>query len=284
MSISSITRPASWPSFLLSNTEHQLVPEEEDRTLAAESVSSLHDSALTSGDGGVVDEQAGGTPSKPGKARQRRRLAKRNLFIGRAAFCIFRAFSPVLQYVILSRGWTRRLLFALRLVPYGQPSQASKLSLREKLLIVFSTIIAARQIVWCIAINDTAISVYDALHVSLYNAAVDTWNSLLSTWVDINRGDGIGIVARSFSATERAGMALFAAGSYIETVAEFQRKRFRAREENSGRLCNTGLFSLARHINYGGTALWRSGVALFTGAWVALLNPMYESCVYNTGT
>ena len=58
------------------------------------------------------------------------------------------------------------------------------------------------------------------------------------------------------SVTDYLGLGLFALGSALETVSELQRKAFKAKESNKGKVYTGGLFSLARHINYTGEILW----------------------------
>jgi steroid 5-alpha reductase family enzyme len=65
-------------------------------------------------------------------------------------------------------------------------------------------------------------------------------------------------------ALDIAAIALFLVGSYFNTGGEWQRKRFKARPENRGRLYTQGLFSYARHINYFGDTLWVTAWAVVT--------------------
>ncbi|KAL8354966.1 hypothetical protein RB601_000657 [Gaeumannomyces tritici] len=63
--------------------------------------------------------------------------------------------------------------------------------------------------------------------------------------------------------------AVFGLGIFLELGSETQRRRFKGREENKGRICTTGFWKLARHINYGGYTLWRAGTTLAAGSWPA---------------
>ena len=72
--------------------------------------------------------------------------------------------------------------------------------------------------------------------------------------------------------TTVAGASLFIAGSLLNTVSEFQRKRFRRRSANQGHLYTRGLFSLSMHINYFGDIVWAIGLAMITGSvWSAAI-------------
>lgn len=73
------------------------------------------------------------------------------------------------------------------------------------------------------------------------------------------------------------GTAMYIVGISLETVSEVQRKRFKDKPENAGKAYTGGLFSLARHINYGGYTLWRGGYALAAGGpvWAALMTTFF---------
>ena len=55
-------------------------------------------------------------------------------------------------------------------------------------------------------------------------------------------------------------------------MSEIQRKRFKDKPENKGKLYGGGLFGLATNINYGGYTLWRTGYAVAAAGlpWGAL--------------
>lgn len=65
-----------------------------------------------------------------------------------------------------------------------------------------------------------------------------------------------------------AGVAVYLLGSYLNTGSEYQRKLFKAKPENKGKIYTGGLFAYARHINYFGDVCWAAGWAMVTGnAW-----------------
>ncbi len=70
-------------------------------------------------------------------------------------------------------------------------------------------------------------------------------------------------------------VALFALGSAMNSGAEWQRRRFKARPENRGRLYTGGLWRRVRHVNYLGDVVWVSGWALATHhPWAMLVPPL----------
>ncbi len=69
-------------------------------------------------------------------------------------------------------------------------------------------------------------------------------------------------------------IGLYLLGSFLNTYSELQRKRFKDRPENQGRLFVGGLFSRIRHVNYLGDSLWALGWAILTGSIWALIIPI----------
>lgn len=75
-----------------------------------------------------------------------------------------------------------------------------------------------------------------------------------------------------FGTLDFIGVLLFISGSLLNTASELQRKHFKEKPENQGRLYTRGLFGYARHINYFGDALWVTGWAIVThNPWSALI-------------
>jgi protein-S-isoprenylcysteine O-methyltransferase Ste14 len=67
-------------------------------------------------------------------------------------------------------------------------------------------------------------------------------------------------------------VALYVAGSYLNTGSEYQRDRWKQRPENRGRLYTEGLFRWSMHINYFGDVMLFTGWALLTyRSWAFLL-------------
>ncbi|KAJ3264397.1 hypothetical protein HK104_006477 [Borealophlyctis nickersoniae] len=185
--------------------------------------------------------------------------------LGRAIFVSLRAADPLLQYLIFAKGWGNAV-FAI----VGLSSTApviGMLSPRQKLVVAFSSIAAARQIFWCLYLNENVMTAGDALNIAIYNLTVDTMNSFLS----------LRVAGWYWELHQYIGTALYAVGSMLETVSEVQRKWFRSKKENKGLVATGGLWRAARHINYGGYLLWRGGYALGTGNLYALWNPLFHA-------
>jgi steroid 5-alpha reductase family enzyme len=71
-----------------------------------------------------------------------------------------------------------------------------------------------------------------------------------------------------------SGVGLYVLGSYFNTGSELQRRAWKAKPENKGRLYTKGLFSLSMHINYFGDALLFSGFALIASSMWAFILPV----------
>jgi steroid 5-alpha reductase family enzyme len=76
----------------------------------------------------------------------------------------------------------------------------------------------------------------------------------------------------------RLGVVLYAIGSYLNTASEYQRMRWKRRQENKGKIYTRGLFKYAMHINYFGDELLFFGLALVAGSPWALIIPAIMLC------
>ncbi len=85
-----------------------------------------------------------------------------------------------------------------------------------------------------------------------------------------------GDVGSRAAAIDVIGLALFAVGLVIETVADLQLARFKADPTKRGKVLDTGLWSRSRHPNYFGEAVLWWGIGLLavpTGGWLAVIGP-----------
>ncbi len=80
--------------------------------------------------------------------------------------------------------------------------------------------------------------------------------------------------------TEVAGIALYVAGSYLNSAGEYARHRFKSDPANRGRLYTEGLSARVRHVNYLGDVLLFSGLALVAHAFILLLIPWFMALLF----
>jgi steroid 5-alpha reductase family enzyme len=77
------------------------------------------------------------------------------------------------------------------------------------------------------------------------------------------------------------GIAVWAAGMLIETVADRQKSRFRANPDNAGKFINVRLWAWSRHPNYFGEILLWTGMAIIAAPvlqgwqWATLISPVF---------
>jgi len=109
--------------------------------------------------------------------------------------------------------------------------------------------------------------------------------TLQGLWVTLTVGAAL---AAMTSRTDRElgflaglGAAVWACGFAVESVADFQKSRFRANAENQGRFIQTGVWAWSRHPNYfGEIAVWL-GIALIAlpalrgWQYVTLVSPVF---------
>ena len=77
-----------------------------------------------------------------------------------------------------------------------------------------------------------------------------------------------------FGPAAAIGVALFVAGSWMNTQVEYARYQWKRRPENRGRLYTLGLFHYSRHPNYLGDLISFSGMCLISGAWITAVIPV----------
>ncbi|KAF3768066.1 hypothetical protein M406DRAFT_345766 [Cryphonectria parasitica EP155] len=228
-------------------------------------------------------------PSRPRTIEIVTRGVKKPSPIATTTLIGLRALDPFLQYQILAHGLGAGILARLGLstIPLSATiitgtgiRLIDRLGLPLERLILLGMAVgsAAEQIMWATYLSQEQLPMESAFLVSACNTFCNSINSLLliasatsaalSTWPFTISLVG-GRRRTRISLPVAAGALLYVAGMALEKVAEFQRKQFKDRAENKGRLCREGLWAWARHINYGGHTLWRAGYALAAGGWIA---------------
>ncbi|GAB7351105.1 hypothetical protein MBLNU459_g1570t1 [Dothideomycetes sp. NU459] len=200
------------------------------------------------------------------------RGVKKGNLLGTGLFLGLRSLDPVLQYGILAKGVGSSLVrFAGgATLAQGPPiitnTPIDRLALSPYRLILLAMTVgsAVKQNYWLVGISKEEFPPSAAVSVSIFNTVCNSINTLLFTcnWTSASAN------GESFPQTPLiVGSALYAVGILTETFSEWQRKHFKDDPANKGKVYEGGLFSLARHINYGGYVLWRGGFALAAGGW-----------------
>ncbi|KAJ8079698.1 hypothetical protein AAF712_011824 [Marasmius tenuissimus] len=194
-------------------------------------------------------------------------------------FSISRIADVPLQYQILAHGLGHPIITALGSQPLGlpHPSAASPgsaltsflgLSPYRSVLLGMSIVTMVKQVNWLVRISKEDIGVGGALGVGAFNMFTSSLNTLIfsaaATSVITTPADEWDL---SSSPQLLVGAAIFAIGIALEWISEEQRKVFKDDPRNKGKVYSGGLFGWARHINFGGFVLWRTGFAIAAGGW-----------------
>jgi len=155
-----------------------------------------------------------------------------------------------ISYLVLFGGW-------------GAPVPRGSEVFGRALILIFNFIVFFRLGLTWFVFLERRIPFDEAISVSIAFAAYYVGFSLFAV-----HGSGFSL------SLAVAGIVLFLVGSFFNTWAEFQRRRWKARPENKGHLYTGGLFRLTRHPNYFGDCLWVLGYALCADNGWALLVPL----------
>lgn len=192
--------------------------------------------------------------------------------LGKATFFILRGIEPVLQYSILAHGLGTSVLHrvGLRTLPPGLPTHTGislidglGLSPYRLVLLGMAVGAAVKQNIWVTALSGEPMPVTGAIAVGVFNAVFNS----LNTYAFLTTATSASTEADFPQPALLIGGSLYVVGIMTELIAEVQRKRFKANPDNKGKAYTGGLWSFARHINYGGYTIWRAGYAMVGGGY-----------------
>jgi protein-S-isoprenylcysteine O-methyltransferase Ste14 len=198
------------------------------------------------------------------------RGVKRANPLGSTIFVGLRALDPLLQYGILAHGVGSSLLHkvGLETLPAGPPNtgtfvDALGLSPYRLILLAMSVGTSAKHIYWLLGLTQDELPPAAAATVGAYNLVANSIDTLLFTCVATSAS-----LSGDFpQAPLLVGGTLYVAGMVVETLAELQRKKFKQDPRNAGKPFTGGLWSVVRHANYTGYAIWRAGFACAAAGW-----------------
>lgn len=206
---------------------------------------------------------------------------KRSTPFGTACFVGLRAADVFLQYYLTNQGGAARVLslLGLQTVPIANTAYAN-------ILVSLAALGSFKHIFWVTTISEGEMPVGQAFVISIANAIFSSVNAFLASWAGTSLASGLLLSSASVeqelstSPILGAAVAIHIFGILIETISELQRKSFKSKAENKGKPYSGGLFSLARHVNYGGYALWRSANAMAAGGVVGAI-PIFAFFTYS---
>lgn len=212
---------------------------------------------------------------------------------GTTTFVGLRAIDPFFQYGVLTYGARVFNKIGIATLPSAELAASGLtrdlgfgilglgLPLKSVVLLSMAVGSAVKQSFWAIALPTNPMEVTGAVQIATFNTVVNSINSLISlTLLSSKIFSG---AENHFDAVTIAGIALYTVGITVETVSEIQRKTFKNESRNKGQVYTGGLFGYARHINYGGYAMWRAGYALVAGGpiWGAIVGAVHASDFIN---
>lgn len=166
-------------------------------------------------------------------------------------FCFIRLFDPLACWWALRRGH----------------QGSDSLTQKDWLFLLMVATGALRHVYWAAFLNEHEWTWPLSISVGVFN-----------NWFDFTHTQCRRISQlREIGPLSILGAVLFGVGSIIETASETQRRLFRRRPENEGKLYTLGLFRYARHINYLGYVMWRTGLGLVSGPPHSLCYGLYHA-------
>ncbi|KAI8213167.1 hypothetical protein K4K53_011466, partial [Colletotrichum sp. SAR 10_77] len=185
---------------------------------------------------------------------------KRFNAIGTTLFVGLRAADVLLQHALLQRGWAKNLIELI-----GGTSLKSNIVLNP----ATSQIHPYYGIVTFMAFGSSFKQIYTALIMSEQDMPHTRHATTLSEVLG--------------SPAVATGLAFYLIGILTEAASETQRMIFKKDPANKGKPYAGGLFSLARHINYGGYTIWRTAYAFTCGGWAVAI-PVFTFFFYDFAT
>ncbi|KAM0747089.1 hypothetical protein T439DRAFT_329336 [Meredithblackwellia eburnea MCA 4105] len=200
---------------------------------------------------------------RPNLMRTRTNASSYETKLSKALFVALRVGGVGVQQAMWSRGWAAKALYTVGLRTgeglLFNPSPGTV----PGTLVALSAVSAFRHIYWSTMTNPFAQPFSLSIMVATYNCLMDSIGAIIA----LRTADQVGLSSLLVLGWKQYfGIALFGIGIGLEFVLEEQRKSFKKKGENVGKVHDDGLAGVVRHANYLGYTLWRTGIALATGS------------------
>lgn len=208
--------------------------------------------------------------------------------LGTVAFIGLRALDPFLQYkLLIPGGWGSSLLVRAGITPIAAGAALATgiefidrlgLPLPHLIVAAMSVGSAAKQAYWLVSLSKEKFPVSFAFMVAFFNTLVNTVNTILFLSAATSSVSAAALPGTSIPYPYVLAPVIYALGLILETYSEIQRRNFKDDPRNKDKAIRSGLWRWARHVNYGGYALWRGAYCLastgivggfISGAWLA---------------
>ncbi|KAF4459489.1 hypothetical protein FALBO_13751 [Fusarium albosuccineum] len=208
------------------------------------------------------------------------RGVKKSSTAGTVTLLSLRGLDPVLQYGLLTGGGAALLgrfgIPSIAPVAAGaavrtgtQAIDALDLPLSHLVILAMAAGSTLKQSYWLVSLSQEYFPPSSAIAVSGYNTFANSINTLLFLAAATSSVSAPVFPGTSVPYPLAVGSILYSVGILLEVVSEYQRKVFKSDPASKGKVMRSGLWSWARHINYGGYALWRGAYSLAASGVVA---------------
>ncbi|GIJ92520.1 hypothetical protein Asppvi_001798 [Aspergillus pseudoviridinutans] len=207
-----------------------------------------------------------------GELRDNVSRAKKVNPFGVLTFVGLRAADPIFQYTLLQRGWASSLLKLIgatavnrNMIVHESTGQLQPYYAIISLMALGSSL---KQILNILVVVEQEMSPSSAIVIALFNTACNSLNTILSVWAVTTQAPGpLGFFGIRQYPLLLVGVGFYMAGILVEVGSELQRRSFKKDPTNKGKPYAGGLFSAARHINYGAYTIWRAAYAFTAAGW-----------------
>lgn len=192
------------------------------------------------------------------------RVKRFNLW-GTTIFIGLRAADAFWQDALLRKSWAAQLLAALG----GQPVASSSLAGPHHMIVAGMALGSSlKQIITVLLVSEQEIEPKSAVIIAFFNTFLNTLNTILSVWAVTSPAQPSSSLREALQNPIIAcAVGAYSIGILTEMISELQRTWFKRNPAGKGKPYAGGLFSLARHINYGGYTVWRGAYALLSGGY-----------------
>ncbi|KAJ4044477.1 hypothetical protein NW756_004809 [Fusarium oxysporum] len=189
---------------------------------------------------------------------------KRFNFLGTTIFVGLRAADVWLQRALLEKGWASKLVEKAG----GQPVRlvdpiTAQIQPYFNVISLMALGSSLKQILTMLIVSEQDTPPASAFLIALFNTIFNSLNTLFFGW-NVTSQSPVAILR---SPPMLLGISIYAVGISAEMTSELQRTIFKRNPNNKGKPYSGGLFSLARHINYGAYTLWRASYAYTSAGW-----------------
>lgn len=203
------------------------------------------------------------------KLRDNVSRVKRSNPLGTTIFVGLRAADVFLQYSLLQQGWASKLVemvggHAVGVRQLSNPGTATQLQPYYNIISLMAAGSSFKQILTILIVSEQDMPPSSAFGIAIFNTIFNSLSTIFSVWTATSQ---VPPEPMTESPAVLIGAGFYLVGILTEMISELQRTWYKKDPANKGKPYAGGLFSLARHINYGGYTIWRAAYAYTSAGW-----------------